>query len=330
MTPISAEPGDLWTRLRGVVLAGLKTGSKACFFLLKIIIPVSLAVSLLNYSGVLPWIAGFINPVMKLIGLRGEAALVFVTSILLNNYSAIAVVQTLEFSGREISIMAVMCLVAHNMLVETAVMKKIGSSAIKMVVLRIGMALIAAFLLNLIMPKNITLFGTMVSAAGTVGTASTGAVPFLIYLGDWASSTLSMALKITLFVLGLMVLQRLLDEFKITNFLSRVFAPLMKFFGLPKSGSFLWIVVNTLGYAYGAAVVMDQVKSGAMTSQEADLFNHHAAISHSLLEDTLLWLAVGVSLLWLVPPRLILALVVVWFERFRRSHFRQSFKVGTA
>lgn len=327
MTPISADSGNLWPRLQAVAREGLKTGIKSCFFLLKIIIPVSLAVALLNYSGLLPWLAGFINPAMKLIGLRGEAALVFVTSILLNNYSAIAVVQTLEFSGREISIMAVMCLIAHNMLVETAVMKKIGSSAFKMVLLRVGMALTAAFLLNLVMPKNVSLFGAMVGSQGSMAAAQG---PFLAYLGSWAVSTLSMALKITLFVLGLMVLQRLLDEFKITNFLSKLFAPLMKVFGLPKSGSFLWIVVNTLGYAYGAAVVMDQVKSGAMKPQEADLFNHHAAISHSLLEDTLLWMAVGVALPWLLVPRLILALVVVWFERFRRSHFRQSFKVGTA
>lgn len=308
-------------RLNIVVKDGLKAGLKSCIFLLKIIVPVSLAVSLLNFSGVLPWLAQFLQPMMGLLGLRGEAALVFVSSILLNNYSAIAVIQTLEFTGREVSIMAVMCLIAHNMIVETAVMKKAGSSVLKMVTLRIGMAITAAFILNLIMPATIEL-----AYQTTVAAAETSFLPFLL---NWLLDTGLLVLKIVIFVFGLMLLQRALDEFRITHMLSRFFAPLMRVFGLSKDSSLLWIVINTLGYAYGAAVIMDQVQGGGMKKQDADLFNHHAAVSHSLLEDTLLWLAMGVSILWLVPPRLILALVVVWFEKFRRSHFRQSFRAGT-
>jgi hypothetical protein len=86
-------------------------------------------------------------------------------------------------------------------------------------------------------------------------------------------------------------------------------------------------VAYLAGIVYGSAILMDQVKSGAVTRSEADLFNHHVGISHAQVEDTLLFVALGVPLLWAVLPRLILAFVVVWAERARRFLFRRSFRV---
>jgi hypothetical protein len=43
-----------------------------------------------------------------------------------------------------------------------------------------------------------------------------------------------------------------------------------------------------------------------MSLQEGDLFNHHAAISHSLLEDTVLYGANSLPVPWLLVPRLVL------------------------
>lgn len=309
-------------RLYKALTAGLISGLRSCVFLIRLIVPISLAVSMLNFVGILPWLARLLQPLMGVLGLRGEAALVFITSILLNNYSAIAVIQSLEFFGREVAIMAVMCLIAHNMLVETAVMKKLGSSAARMFLLRVGMAIVAAFLLNLIMPARLDLLYARVSAAPPV--------EFWPFMLGWLRSTAALVLKVVAFVLSIMVVQQLLNEFKVSGALGRIFAPLMAVFGLSRKTAFLWVVINTIGYAYGAAVIMDQVRQGDMKAQEADLFNHHAAISHSLLEDTLLWLAIGVPLFWLILPRLVLSVVVVWLERWRRSHFRQSFRVGTA
>jgi hypothetical protein len=88
-------------------------------------------------------------------------------------------------------------------------------------------------------------------------------------------------------------------------------------------------VINIVGYAYGAGIIEGQVKAGSMKPQEADLFNHHAAVCHSLMEDTVLFLAFGVPLFWITLPRLVLALLAVWLERARRRIFRRSFRVGT-
>jgi hypothetical protein len=313
---------DTFARVRSAVTIGLSTGFKTMLFLVRIMVPVSLAVSLLQWTGVLAWLARFLAPGMNLLGLSGESALVLVSAILLNNYSAIAVMETLPLTMREVTILAIMALTAHNLIVETAVMKKTSSSAFKMVVLRIGWAVAAGFVFNLILPAGKTVFSSVdVSLA-----ARPELVPMLV---AWAYSTIRLVLKVILLVLGIMVIQRLMEEFRIMDVLSRPMVPLMRFFGLPESASFLWIVLNIVGYAYGAAIIMERVKDGKMKPQEADLFNHHAALCHSLFEDTVLYAAIGTPIFWITVPRLIMALIVVWFERFRRQRFRKSFRAGT-
>jgi len=84
--------------------------------------------------------------------------------------------------------------------------------------------------------------------------------------------------------------------------------------GLHEGVSFSWIVANTLGLAYGSAVMIDQVENGHMTKYDADKLNHHIAVSHSQLEDPLLFVAIGLPFWWLVIPRVVLAIIVVWIR----------------
>ncbi len=306
-------------------MALLKGGRKSVstiLFLLKIMVPTSLAVALLGWSGFLQVIAKFLSPLMRLIGLPGEAALVFISGALLNNYSAIAVMGSLPLTLRDATILAMMSLTAHNLIAETAVMKSAGSSALKMVFLRVGTAIFGAFVLNLLLPGSL---------AGTAFSPGIDAekLAFLAMLGNWAVSTLGLVAKIVLYVICIMLMQSLFDEFKVIDLLSRLLAPFMRIFGLPAEASFLWIVVNTVGYAYGAGIIKSEYEAGRMKKQDGDLFNHHAAISHSLLEDTILYSGIGLSVFWLMVPRLFFATLIVWLERFRRNHFKKSFKVGT-
>jgi hypothetical protein len=301
---------------------GVGKAVKTIWFLVRIMVPTSLAVALLQWSGLLKIFAQILSPVMRLVGLPGQAALAFISGALLNNYSAIAVMGSMSLSVRDATIVAVMCLIAHNLIVETAVMKSAGSSALKMLFLRLGTAIFAAFVLNLLLPK--ALAGISFSAGVAAGEKA-----ILETLRLWGISTLLLVGKITGFVLAIMLIQSVFEEFKFMDFLSRLLAPFMKIFGLSADSSFLWIVINIVGYSYGAGIIKAEYESGRLRKQEGDLFNHHAAICHSLMEDTILYAAIGLPVFWLMIPRLALAIAVVWLERFRRSYFRKSFRAGT-
>lgn len=293
----------------------LYTSSKAAFpkagktiwWLLKIILPISILVSFLQYWGVITQIAGILSPVFSLIGLPGESAVVFITSIFLPLYGPIAIIATLPMDMRQITILALMCLISHNLFVETAIQKKTGSSALIMFFLRLSMSITGAFILNLLLPEHVG-SGHTVQASLEFAT-----VPDM--LRDWAVNAGFLSLKIALIITGLMILQSILKEFNILAVISGIFAPIMRMMGLSDDSSFLWFVAQTLGLTYGSAVMIDEVQNKEITPQNANLLNYHIAINHSLLEDTLLFVAIGVPAGWIIGPRFILAILVVWSVR---------------
>lgn len=283
----------------------------SCWFL-KIMLPVSFGVMLLSHFGILPYLSSFAAPLFGMLGLPGDAALVFVTSIFTNIYTVIALLSTLDFTLREGVILAVMCLISHGFFVEMLVQKKTGSSVLRMVILRLSMSFIAAAGLNLLMSR----------LPGVLSAASVQHPEFMETLWMWVKSSVLLCIKIFAIVVSLMVVQRLLEEFGILNILSRLFTPLMSLFGLSGQVSFLWIVGNTVGLAYGSAIMMDYADSGKLDWRESDLLNHHLAVSHSELEDPLLFMAIGLPVFWLILPRLLLAIVAVWERRLEWKLFK--------
>ncbi len=304
----SSPKHSIGQRALSAVKFAIPPALKTAVWLVKITIPLSLVVSLLNFFGVVGYVANFLNPVFGLMGLPGEASLVFITSLFLNIYSAIAVITQLPLTIREITILAMMCLIAHNLFVETAVQAKTGSKAWQIVLLSVSMAVISGFALNWLLPTQMQGFIPVANVQVT-----TEFIPFII---GWAKSAVILTLKITVLVSLLMVMQQLLKEFGAIKLLSKIFSPALKVFGLPQSTSFLWIVANILGLAYGSAVMVQEVRNGTVTKRDADLLNYHIAISHSNLEDLLLFVAIGAPALWILIPRLVIAAAVVWFRRW--------------
>lgn len=292
-------------RIYDCIKRALPAGLKTSLWLLKLMLPVSFFVMLLSYFEILPYIASFAAPFFGHLGLPGDAALVFVSSIFTNIYTVIALMSSMDFSVREAVILAVMCLISHGFIIETLVQRKTGSSAVRMIVVRLIFSFVAAILLNVILPEMPDhLPYTPVVAHGFTDT-----------LIAWGISSFWLCVKIFLIVLSLMIVQRLLEEFGVLAFLSRLFAPLMRLFGLPTSVSFLWIVGNTVGLAYGGAIMRDYSDSGQLTRKDADLLNHHLAVSHSQLEDPLLFMVIGLPVFWLIVPRFVLAIAAVWVRK---------------
>jgi len=295
------------------VKEALPQGLKTAIWLLKITIPVSFGVMLLDYFGILEFMAQYTTPVFKLIGLPGVAAIVIITSIFTNIYSVIAVLTTLALPVRDGTIIAVMCLVSHGFIIETAVLKKTGSSPIRMIFLRLSFSFLIGWMLNIIMPGSAVSHTTMIENNQLI---------FSDVLINWLYLIGKTVLKILILINLLLILQKVLDEFGVIKWLEKPLKPLMFLFGLPKQTSFSWVVANTLGLAYGSAVMINQVKEGKMSKKQADLLNHHISLSHSQLEDPLLFLTLGYGLLWLIVPRVIIAIVAVWIRRIE-LYFRK-------
>lgn len=295
---------SIHSRIYSSTKSALPKAGKTIWWLLKIILPISLAVSLLQYWGIIAYMANFLSPAFSVIGLPGESAIVFISSLFLTLYAPIAIIATLALDMREITILALMCLISHNLFVESAIQKKTGSSAVVMFVMRFITSFVAAYFLNLFLPQQL----------GENKLTETAIVfsNFSEMLIFWIKGAGVLILKIVLIVSGLMILQNILTEFKITDLISKTFAPIMKIMGLSPDSSFLWVISQIVGLTYGSAIMIEAVEKTQITAQNAKLLNYHIAINHSLLEDTLLFVAIGVPAMWMIGPRFIIAIIVVW------------------
>lgn len=302
-------------RLFRCIRLALPRSLSICLWLLKVMLPISLAVRVLQHVGVIDWLAGYLSSVFSYIGLSGDSAFVFLTSIFLPLYPTIAVMTTLTLTLREATILAVMCLVSHNLPVECSVAHKTGSRFGGIVAFRITMSFVSAIVLNWLLPQNDVPFTFLASA--TTEVTSWG-----MLFTQWITTSLTLIVTIVFIVTALMILQRVLEEFGWMHRIAHSLSPLMRLFGLPSGCSLLWLTGNVVGMAYGAAIMIDEVEQGRLTRYEANLVNHHLGVSHSLLEDTMLFVAMGISFWWLFLTRLILAMVAVWTMRLY-THIRQ-------
>lgn len=283
---------------------------KSTKWLLKLMIPISLAVTLMQHFGILTWIATWINPLFVHFGLPGESAVAFISGATAGTYAGIAAMMSIPLTMKQASILALMIALCHALPMECAVNKKTGSSFWKMGTIRIVMALICAFCLNIILPDMQEKYIYLGAEADS---------SFWEVMKIWGVSQIKMSLMVVLIIYSLMVVQRMLEAYRLLDPLSRLLSPLMAVFGLPRHASYMWLVGNVLGISYGSAVMVELEEKGLVTREEANDVNYHLIMNHSMLEDTIVFAATGISALLLITTRLCFALLLVWGRRIAKT-----------
>ena len=173
-------------------------------WLLRIMLPISLAVRLLQYYGVIEWCAQFLNPIFLHLGLPGASAIAFLTGASVTTYACLAVMLSMELTMRQATIISIMVLICHALPMECAVVKKVGSRPYRMAVIRIVAAFLAAVYLNLVLPEMSEPFSHVIAAAEE---------PTLTdILTDWLYSSLKLSLMILGLIYALRVIQRLVGD----------------------------------------------------------------------------------------------------------------------
>lgn len=285
---------------------------KSAAWLLKLMIPISLGVTLLQYYGILEWMAQYLHPVFVYIGLPGASAVTFISGATAGTYAGIVAMMSMPLTMREATIISLMIALCHALPMECAVNRMTGSSFWKMCVIRIVMAFACAFILNMVLPdmnaKYLYLGASAYSSLWNV-------------LDVWFVSQLKMSAMVVLIIYTLMYVQRLIEAYGLLEPLSRLFAPLMTVFGLPRKAAYMWLVGNVLGISYGSAVMVELEDAGVITRDEANDTNYHLIMNHSLLEDTVVFASTGVSAFLLIAVRVSFATFLVWMRRLFKMVF---------
>ena len=128
---------------------GFADGLKTSLALLKVVIPVFAVVKVLEHTPLIGWISNACDPLMRLVGLPGEAALPVVTGMLVNFYAALGIILALGLSAWQITTVAIMLCCCHELVLESAIIKKAGIPAWPILAIRLLTAFSAGVVMNL-------------------------------------------------------------------------------------------------------------------------------------------------------------------------------------
>ncbi len=315
--------------MRDILRKGLFSGLNLTWTLGKVIFPITLIVTILQFTPVMPMIIGWLEPLMGFIGLSGEAAVPLVLGNVLNLYAGIAAIVSFEFTVKEVFIMAVMLSFSHNLFIESAVASKVGVKFWVILLVRVGLALVSAFLINLLWKGGgeLAQYGMISSQAEPEGWTA-------IILNAVQTATLAI-LQLALIVIPLMIVMQWLRDRHWLDWLSDKMAPMTRIIGVEKNASMTLVTGLTIGLAYGAGVMIQAVKEDHVSKKDMYLVLIFLVTCHAVVEDTLIFIPLGIPVWPLLLIRLVTALVLtitiaaVWKRVDRRKSLRGKEPIRT-
>ena len=112
-------------------------------------------------------------------------------------------------------------------------------------------------------------------------------------------------------IVGLLVLLDLLERSGITPRITAALTPLLKFSGLESRAAPVTTVGVLLGLSYGGALIIDEAERQQFTARTRFLALSWLSLSHSLIEDTALLVALGADIWIVLVGRVLVTLLVV-------------------
>ena len=263
---------------------------------------------------------------MGLLGLRGEAAIPLVLGNALNLYAGIAGILSLDLTVKEVFILATMLSFSHNIFIETGVALRVGVKLWVVLVVRFGLAILSGMVINLVWQG-----GGEIAKYGAI--ASVEKIPDgwgeIILLG-LQKATFGV-LQLALIVIPLMIIIQVLKDRNYLQKFSEKIAPFTKVIGIQQNASLTLVAGLTIGLAYGAGVMIQAVQEDGVSKKDATLAFIFLVACHAVVEDTLIFLPLGVPILPLFLIRLatafILTIIVAYI--WRRTEQRKQEEVVT-
>ncbi|MBE9506337.1 MAG: iron transporter [Chloroflexi bacterium] len=315
-TAQATPPPGFLPGLKAGFFQGLRKGARGFLWICRIVVPISFAVALLDWTGWLYALDPVFQPVMGLINLPPQAALPILLAISTSVYAAIGMMVVIPFSSEQVLLLAVFITIAHMLVVEGLIQHKSGINLVKIDAIRLVTAGLTVFAVSqffpgteapVVLPEALGIHATLLDA-----------------LAGWALSTLRLLLKILIIIMIVMVALETVKALGWNERLAAFFRPFMALLGLSPNVTTMWVAGTFFGLTYGSAVIMEEAASGRFAEDELERLHIALGINHSIVEDPALFLALGVGVFWTVVPRFLAAAVAVQLYRLEgaaRSRF---------
>jgi len=291
----------------------LKRSTRMFVAIARIMVPVMIIVQLAQHFGLVDLAGRLLGPAMGLFNLPAEAAIIWATTMLTGVYGGLASLASLsgslDLNGAQLSALSAMMLIAHNIPVEQSIVRKAGASFSLTALLRIltaavyGGAIAWACHLGGWLTEPVSL--DWLRGSELIGNDEANA------LWTWVQST-AFSLALTFGVIIALVLSLdLLDKIGITQRITTLITPVLRLSGLNARAAPITTVGVLLGLSYGGALIIEEADRLGFSARTRFLALSWLSLSHSLIEDTLLFMALGANIWVVLVGRLLLTLAVI-------------------
>lgn len=224
---------------------GFYSGLSITWTLGKIIYPITLLVTVLQHTAVLPWLIKWLTPVMGILGLPGEAAVPLVLGNALNLYAAIGAIVTFDFTVKEVFIMAMMLSFSHNLFIESSVAARVGVNWFLISGIRLGLALFSALMINWLWQggNELAQYGFMQSSDGAV-TGWGHIFSQAIYQAFMA------VVQLAVIVIILMIVIQYVRELGFLDRFTKLLEPMTKVLGMERNASTTLVAGLVVGLTF--------------------------------------------------------------------------------
>ena len=275
------------------------------WMLVRIIVPITIATEILARLGVIDALAPAFGPVMALVGLPPELGLAWLSGLLVGIWGGVALIFVLApvetLSVADVTVFSALLLFAHGLPVEQKIIAKAGPRFAVTTLLRLLGGVIYAFVLHQIL----TLTGWLADPVAPAFVPSAQAVAWPAFF--WQLTVLMAAMLAILLALSWG-----LDLLKVTGVLALLMtalAPVLRLAGIKGEAGHLTAVGLFLGISYGGGLLIREARSGHVAPRQVFLSCVFMGFAHSVIEDTLVVVAIGADLGAVLVGRVVFAVL---------------------
>lgn len=274
--------------------------------LCRIILPVSLFTELAYQHGLIAWIAPVFGPVMALFGLPPELAIAWITGMLVGVWAAIPVLFTVisapDLSVGNITVFSALILFAHALPIEQKIIQRAGPGFVLTTFIRVLGGIIYAAALN----QVLTWTGWLSQPASTLWAPD----PEVSGWAGWMAGQFEMFAWMFAILLGLSIGLDALKKTGLMDLLLKVIAPLLSISGIKGEARQFAAIGLFLGISYGGGFLIAEARSGRIPRRQVFIACVFMGFAHSLIEDTLIVMAIGADFFAVFAGRVLFATFV--------------------
>ncbi len=118
--------------------------------------------------------------------------------------------------------------------------------------------------------------------------------------------------QIAIIVVPLMIFMEILKDVGVFDKMAQMLSPVVKLFGMEKEAGFPLVIGIIIGLSYGAGIIIQSTKKGQLTHRDLHLLTYFLVAAHAVIEDTALFMAVGVNGVLILATRLAVAVAITF------------------